>query len=141
MYYDEREIHMTEEQEALWRYIYRHSGLSKAQFQYLICPTLQLQTFRKGSPIPTNDWVYIVYDGIVESKVAHLTSGVVQNVEMFSGELFPIENVYMDYCSHERIFRRRRMHPIAATATVRLYAIPTETLKALSTNPGMFVLR
>ena len=43
MYYDERSINFpTKESEMLWRFFYRHSGLSKAQFQALVLK-LQLE--------------------------------------------------------------------------------------------------
>lgn len=132
MYYDEREINLTEEEAALWRYIYRQSGMSKAEFKGLICPTLQLLSFDKGDAIPTANWFCIIYDGIVNAEVAH-KSGVDRKIEMYSGEMFPIEHLYLEHMPQESHFSRTRIKPIAATP-VRLFGIPKATLKYLSIN-------
>jgi hypothetical protein len=134
MYYDERHIPLTEEQEALWRYVYRHSGLSKAQFKSLIAPELKLQMFERGEAIPTADHFYVIFDGIVGAHVKHLGSGVKREIRMFSGEMFPLEHLYIDYVPQESVFTRSRLRPVAETK-VRVYSLPVSVMKSLSNNP------
>jgi hypothetical protein len=133
IYYDERGVDLTDDQAMLWRYIYRHSGLSKAQFLGLICPSLHVLKFAKGQVLPTDGMFYIIRDGVVDAEVAHTTSGVNHNFRMYSGEMFPLQHMYIDYMPQQNVFIRTTFKPIAATA-VTVYGVPKQTLKDLSKN-------
>eukprot|EP00529_Nitzschia_sp_RCC80_P031522 CAMPEP_0113448334 /NCGR_PEP_ID=MMETSP0014_2-20120614/4713_1 /TAXON_ID=2857 /ORGANISM="Nitzschia sp." /LENGTH=364 /DNA_ID=CAMNT_0000339543 /DNA_START=84 /DNA_END=1174 /DNA_ORIENTATION=- /assembly_acc=CAM_ASM_000159 len=135
MFWDERKISLPEQDDAFWRYIYRHSGLSRAQFHHLLKPKLELKSYHAGDPIPTKDYFYVIRDGVVAGDVAHLATGLQQSIRMYSGEMFPLENMYCDYMPQQNLFMKSWIKPRAAT-DVKLYAIPTSHLKALSVDPN-----
>ncbi len=89
--YDERQIELTEEQEALWRFIYRHSGLSKAQFQTMLCPHVELVEFEKGDSIPVTGKFYIVLDGVVAADANQVGTMKTHSMPIVSGEMFPLQ--------------------------------------------------
>jgi len=137
MYYDERQINLeTDEQEMLWRYIYRHSGLSKARFRSLILPTSELVTFKEGEHIPCTEHFYIILDGLVKTDVIHdEVPNVKHKIKMTSGEMFPLVHMYLNYMPRESFFNRSAMKTTAASKTVRAFAIPVDGLKDISVNP------
>jgi hypothetical protein len=138
MYYDERRIEaLTDDQEKLWRYIYRHSGLSKAQFKHLIVPTLKLLTFEEGESIPILDNFYVILDGMIKADVAHLETpdATHAKVKMFSGAMFPLVHMYLDYMPRQNFFGRSAMICVASSKQVRVYVIPVKTLRALAVHP------
>lgn len=89
--YDERTIELTEEEEALWRFIYRHSGLSKAQFQTMLCPDVELVQFQKGDSIPVTGNFYIVLDGVVAAVANQVGTTKKCSMPLVSGEMFPLQ--------------------------------------------------
>lgn len=91
IFYDERKIELTEEQEALWRYIYRHSGLSKVQFHRLLCPHVELVEFRKGDPIAVTGKFFIVLDGVVAADANQVGTMKKHSIPITSGEMFPLQ--------------------------------------------------
>lgn len=91
--------------------------------------------FEPGQLIPTKDWFYIIYQGIVSADVAHVTSGVNHSIRIYSGEMFPLvgfvslghdianhcfsthpkyfismlqEAMYVDYMPQENVFMVRK---------------------------------
>jgi hypothetical protein len=104
--YDERTIELTVEQEALWRFIYRHSGLSKAQFQTLLCPHVELVQFRKGDSIPVTGKFYIVLDGIVAAVANQVGTMKTHSMTIVSGEMFPLQYMYVIVSVRRRAISR-----------------------------------
>lgn len=137
MYWDERPVkNVSEEQDALWRYIYRHNGLSKMQFQSIIAPHLQLLTFEQGEIIPTDDMFYIILDGEVRAQVREINSEQpAYSIEILSGEMFPIQHLHAKYLTQATIFSRRSINPVAATKTVRVFALPVKHLNEMYRDP------
>lgn len=133
IYYDERRIELPEELAMLWRYIYRHSGLSKNKFHSLICPTLRVLTFEAGEAIPTDGMFYILRDGVVGGEVVHQTTLAREDVRLFSGEMFPLKHMHIDYMPRDNVFTRSIFEPVAVTRAT-LYGIPRTTLKDLSND-------
>ena len=88
---DERKVALTEEQLPLWRYIYRHSGLSKVQFQTMLCPHVELVEFRQGDPILVTGKFFIVLDGIVAAEANHVGTMKKHSINIVSGEMFPLQ--------------------------------------------------
>jgi Popeye protein conserved region len=88
--YDERKVELTDDQEALWRYIYRHSGLSRVQFQAILCPHVELVEFRRGDRIPVNDKFFIVLDGVVAAHVNQVGTRKTHFIPIVSGQMFPL---------------------------------------------------
>jgi hypothetical protein len=138
MYYDERHIDLdTEEQEMLWRFFYRHSGLSKAQFQALILPHLELTTFREGDTIPCLDHFYIILDGMVVFDVIHEeTPHKTHKIRLASGDMFPLLHIYKNYMPLKSFFHRSAMrNAIVESPTSRAFSIPLEQLEAMAVHP------
>lgn len=128
IYMDERKIDLNDDEAALWRYFYRHSGLS--QFKALLSPTLKVLTFKKGEEIPTKKFIYVILDGLVEGDIRH-KCGKEERITLRSGELFPLEAMAVNYMPQETVFSRSWLTPKAHT-DVKIFAIPTETSKAFS---------
>ena len=72
---DEKPVHLTDDQAALWRLLYRSGGFSARLFHALVVPCLQVQEISAGDDIPTTDWFYIVFTGRVRLQV-HATTAV-----------------------------------------------------------------
>lgn len=66
---DEQHVKLTEDQEAMWRMLYRVGGLSRKIFQYQIAPHMQVVHFKKGDVIPSAKYFHIAYKGTVEIQV------------------------------------------------------------------------
>ena len=139
IYYDERRIEFeTEEFEMLWRFFYRHSGLSKAQFQAMVLPHLQLQSFREGDHIPCQDHLYIILDGMVQSDIVHedLPSKK-HKIRLASGDMFPLLHIYKNYVPHKAIFHRSAIHdPVVETNLLRAFSIPLKQMEEMASNPN-----
>lgn len=138
MYYDERHIDLdTEEQEMLWRFFYRHSGLSKAQFQALMLTHLQLKTFREGDILPIVDHFYIILDGMVAFDVIHEeTPHKTHKIRLASGDMFPLLHIYKNYMPRKSLFHRSAMkNAIVESPTSRVFSIPLERLEDMAVHP------
>mmetsp|Transcript_25728 Transcript_25728/g.60552 ORF Transcript_25728/g.60552 Transcript_25728/m.60552 type:complete len:466 (-) Transcript_25728:164-1561(-) len=62
-------ISLSEDEEALWRLLYRTGGLSKRLFQSIVAPHLNVVEFQPGEAIPTQEHFYILYKGQVKMRV------------------------------------------------------------------------
>lgn len=137
MYWDERDVSHTlsDDQKKLWRFIYRHSGLSMGQYAHLIAPTLELKSFKAGENVPVSDYFYVILDGMFEADIKHHDHpDDVQRIQMYSGELFPLVHMYNDYMPTDNFFGKQNMKPFAACDS-RAFAIPLETLHGLGSHP------
>jgi len=135
MHRDERPITLTDDQEKLWRYIYRHSGLSRLLFFNLIVPTLKLITFEQGEDIPVADHFYIILEGMVTAETVHDETGTKAKMKIFSGEMFPVAHIYNNYMNRDSYYGRQFMEPVAASKTVKAFVMPVETLHSMTFNP------
>lgn len=118
MYWDERPItSLSEEEEALWRFIYRHSGLSKTQFHGSISPELQILSFEKNEQIPLEDVCYIILEGKVNLEIMKESStGLVrEHASIYSGHMFPLQHMNIDNMAQPKLFSRSSVNPVAAT--------------------------
>ena len=138
IYYDERRIEFeTEEFEMLWRFLYRHSGLSKAQFQALVLPNLQLQSFREGGLIPCQDHFYIILDGMVLSDIVHEDHPSKKHkIRLASGDMFPLLHIYKNYIPRKAIFHRSAIrNPVVETHLLRAFCIPLKQMEEMASHP------
>lgn len=138
MYWDERKIKFEkEEQEMLWRFFYRHSGLSKAQFLDLIIPHLQLKTYRLGDPIPSTTNFNIVLDGSIMCDVTHVDHRDGQQVMLASGDMFPLIHIYKYFMPQKSFFHRSAIqNAVVGSATARVFSIPIHKLEEMAFQPN-----
>ena len=137
MYYDERPISFPQEFDMLWRFFYRHSGLSRAQFQALMIPHLELKTFREGDLIPCKDHFYILLDGMVLMNIVHKeVPSKTHTIRLASGDMFPLLYIYKNYVPRKAIFHRSAIgDPRVESTTVRAFCISLNQLERMAVNP------
>lgn len=139
IFYDERHIELTEDEEPLWRYLYRQSGLSKAKFKTFICPTLELVEYDAGQQIPLDDKFFIVLDGICHAEAEHFSISTTQRsifVPIVSGQMFPLQHMCLEYMPTDNVFTRSWIRPVVAATKCKLYTFPSERLKEMSKYPA-----
>ena len=140
MYYDERRINFaTKESEMLWRFFYRHSGLSKAQFQALVLPHTKLKVFSEGDTIPCKDQFCILLDGMVLCQISHQDATVnKRTIRLASGDMFPLLHIYNNYVPRRAVFQRSTLFgdPVVETQQARAFCIPLIKLEEMATHPN-----
>jgi hypothetical protein len=163
IYYDERKIVLNnDDEEALFRYVYRHSGLSKAQFQNAFCNNQRKKKKKTAGTYTEDDadedeeenelkiveyepkekinidrkFFFIVLEGVVSSNVKMVGSNdrFHDTINFKSGQMFPIGFMAYDFMPTENIFMNTYITPIAATK-VKLYRIPLQKIRSMSQNP------
>jgi hypothetical protein len=93
---DERPVNFTSDDEAaLWRMFYRSGGLSAKLFKMIIAPHLEIVEFEAGENIPTEDFFYIVYTGLVNLQVYGGKDELKVERTTFSGEMFDLKYLGM----------------------------------------------
>jgi len=66
---NERKVHLPEEYQPLWRVLYRNGGLSELLFKQFIMTKFDVVTFKKGTELPLDGYLYIILDGTCDSKI------------------------------------------------------------------------
>jgi uncharacterized protein YuzB (UPF0349 family) len=94
MFFDERKIELTEDEETLWRFIYRHSGLSKLQFKKKLCPNFDVVEYKAGTHCHCKKDFYIILDGVVSAQAFNGNTGKKHTFPMLSGQMFPLQHIY-----------------------------------------------
>ena len=138
MYYDERSIEFErEEHEMLWRFYYRHSGLSKAQFLDLIVPHLELRTYQEGDPIACTTDFSIILDGSVRCDIVHVDDSHAQEIVLVSGDMFPLIHIYKNFMPHKSFFHRSAIqNPVVESPTARIFSIPIQKIEEMAFLPS-----
>ena len=140
MYYDERSIKFaSKESKMLWRFFYRHSGLSKAQFEALVLPHTELKTFCKGDSIPCKDQFWILLDGMVLCQIVHQEAPSNKHtIRLASGDMFPLLHIYKNYVPRRAIFHRSVFFgdPVVETEQARAFCIPVTKLEEMASHPN-----
>lgn len=133
---DERRVHLTEDEEALWRLLYRTAGLSKRLFQELFLTTttkdrLTVLELESGKLIPTDEHFYIIYRGQVRLQVLDPTTGVPTRTRriLVSGEMFDL--LYLGLMSADTIFSVGKLRCTSLTP-VKLFQIPKHHMKQMA---------
>jgi hypothetical protein len=137
LFYDERHIDLpSEEHEMLWRYFYRHSGMSRSQFNALIVPHLKLEEFEIGDPIPCQEYLYMIIDGSVVADIVHEEApDQPKRLRMASGDLFPLRHISQNFTPRIVVFHKTVIYnPSAESETCRAFSIPRKQLEAMATN-------
>jgi hypothetical protein len=136
--YDERHIELpSEEHEMLWRYFYRHSGLSRVQFEALILPHLKLVVFSEGESIPCKDNFYMILDGTVVCNIYHESApGQPQRLRLASGDMFPLRHISQNYTPRMSVFHKTVVfNPSAESTLCRAFSISRTQLEAMAVHP------
>ena len=88
LFLDERKITLDEseekEEEALWRFFYRRSGITRLLFKHYVSPSFELVHVKAGT-LDTQNWFYIILSGSVTLKRDNET-----RVTLYSGSSFDI---------------------------------------------------
>jgi hypothetical protein len=109
MFYDERNIKLSDDEYTLWLMFFRHSGISKLQFKARLCPNLQVIELPAGttccslsdSPCSFHmEYFYIVLDGVVSAEAFNGNTGKKHTFPMISGQMFPLQHIYS--CTQNR---------------------------------------
>ena len=135
-FHDERMISFeTEEEEMLWRFFYRHTGLSKSQFKSSISPVLELKSYHKGERIPCSEHLYLILEGTVTADTFNLEKSTKSKIQMNSGEIFPLAHMYSSYTPRGMDFVHTELKAVADSTTVTAFQIPVIYVEAMSKNP------
>ena len=94
MLHDERHIELTEDDDALWRFIYRHSGLSKLKYITKLAPGIKMVQFKAGERINTKGIFYIILDGVICAETYNGNTGRKHTFPMLSGQMLPLQHIY-----------------------------------------------
>jgi hypothetical protein len=129
--HDERYVELTEDQAALWRMFYRHSGLSQMLFQKLLAPRLKVVELHEGDEIPTLDFFYIILEGVVRVDLS--MNEKEGRLWLCSGSIFPIRHMGFNYIPRCTMFHKQRLSAVCDTK-VRLFRFTDSDLAELSRN-------
>lgn len=93
---DERRVHLSEDQDALWRFFYRAGGMSRRIFKEVILKIGQMQVkeYAAGTNLSTEDDFYILYQGSVALFIQNAKGEEVQRT-VCSGEMFDFKHLGM----------------------------------------------
>ena len=75
--------------EALWRYVYRQSGISRLLFKSYVAPHFDLVSVKCDEQLDTSTFFFIILDGSVDIKVT-VAGGSTQEFTLVSGEFIDI---------------------------------------------------
>jgi hypothetical protein len=125
---DERQVSLTDDEDALWRMFYRTGGLSAKLFKVIVAPHLQIVEFEEGEKIPTDDFFYIVYTGRVNLKVYEKGQIKVER-KTLSGEMFDLK--YLGMFSEQSVFE---FHHLNCTSEIKskLFRFSREDMKKIA---------
>mmetsp|Transcript_11315 Transcript_11315/g.18207 ORF Transcript_11315/g.18207 Transcript_11315/m.18207 type:complete len:407 (-) Transcript_11315:67-1287(-) len=136
---DERNIELTEDEETLWRMIYRHSGLSKLQFKVKLCPHVEVVNCKAGEELDMA-YFYIILDGVIGAEAFNGNTGQKHVFPMCSGQAFPLQHIYactqsrsIEAMSVDHTFASTWINPVPFT-NVKMYRFSAQFLEQLSKN-------
>lgn len=93
---DEAKVQLSDEQAALWRLFYRTGGLSERIFYEVLVVNgnLQVVEFEAGEAIPTDNFLYVLYQGSVTMLIQDPCAGVIMR-QVGKGEVFDFKHLGM----------------------------------------------
>jgi hypothetical protein len=129
---DERPVKLDEHKAALWRMMYRRTGLSQRLFSTILADKVKLIEFPMGETIDTEQNFYIIYHGVVRMHV--IQDNVIASTRLLvAGEMFDLQHI--GFFADESIFRRGRVRCIAVTPTVQLFCLAKDDLRGVAHHP------
>jgi hypothetical protein len=128
---DERKPKLSEDEEALWRMMYRTGGLSARIFQDTVARYLQVIQVAAGDSIPTEEHVFIIYKGRVKLQVLDNDMHVYSRV-LLSSEMFDLK--YLGLLGEKSIFEDTHIR-CKALSKSKLFRIHKDDMLKISRNP------
>ena len=133
-----------DDQEALWRYFYRRSGVSRLLFKAYLAPKFELVDMNEGDRLDTDAYFFIVLDGLIDTK--QTAGGVERKFLLFSGASFGIKHLRHLYWgrssqaeqSYPRGFTtvvHEQLDASVYSPTARVFRCSVSDLVALSNQP------
>lgn len=129
---DERSPNLTDDQQALWRLLYRTGGLSPKLFETMIVPYLEVVEYNVGDTIPTEDHFYIVYQGRVRLQVVSMSNNdgtstttstttytILEDRIKVAGEMFDFK--HLDLLEPDSVFFTHELQCSALTPATKLF--------------------
>lgn len=126
---DERKVELTEDEAALWRMFYRTGGLSARLYKKIVSPYVKVVEFQPGEPIPTDNFFYIIYRGIVHLKVFAGDVLEVNRQTVRSGEMFDLK--YIGMFKKDSIFSTHRLECSSVSET-KLFQFSRGDMKTIA---------
>lgn len=130
-----------QEQEALWRYFYRRSGISRLLFKRYVATCFELIDAKVGTKLDTDAYFYIILDGAVD--IESTVSSSTQEVTLVSGESFDIKHLHPLFQGRSAYMKQsQRLTPfinqeISATvsADAKFFRCSAESMSSLCSRP------
>ena len=129
--WDEREPTLTQDEEALWRMMYRSGGLSARLFQDIVARNLNVVEVSAGDVIDTENYFFIIYRGRIELEVLEGKQPSHSRV-LLSGEMFDLKALGL--VRTESIFDNSSVR-CTALCDSKLFEIRKEDLAKIAKNP------
>ena len=128
--------------EALWRYFYRRSGISRLLFKSHVAKCFELIDAKAGEALDTSTFFYIILDGSVDIKTT--VTGSTRDYTLVSGESFDIKHLQPLFRVRSAYMKKsQRMSPfvhqdIVATVAVdaKLFRCSHESMHGLCNTPA-----
>lgn len=130
---DERPVSFDDdESEWLWRYFYRHSGVTPLLYQRHIGHRFRLQSFEANEALDPENYFYIALEGYARLVVE--MDGIDHEFDMASGYSFPVKHLHSCMTSPMLSVQGQRLH--AATVTeCRLYVCSARDMREITDCP------
>ena len=129
LFLDELKVDLTEDEAALWRMLYRTGGLSARLYKKIVSPHVKVVEFQPGQPIPTDNFFYILYHGIVHLKVFAGDVLEVDRQTVCSGEMFDLK--YIGMFKEDSIFSTHRLECYSVSET-KLFQFSRRDMKTIA---------
>lgn len=130
--WDERAPKLTEDEEALWRMMYRSGGLSARLFQDIVARNLDVVDVDAGDVVDTQNYFFIIYLGRIELEVLDGGKQPSHSRVLASGEMFDLKDLGL--VRTESIFDNSSVRCTALCAS-RLFQIRKDHLVKIAKNP------
>ena len=128
---DEKRVHFTDDEAALWRMFYRTGGLSACLFKSIVSDHFKVVEFGPGDIIPTDCYFYIIYKGFVHLDVYEKKERKLHRTAL-SGEMFDIQ--YLGMFHQGSVFERSEIRCRSLTNT-KLFQFSRDDIVEISHSP------
>lgn len=132
---DESHVRLTEDQEALWRMLYRLGGVSRKVFGYDITPCFTVQTFKDGQELNLESHFYIVYKGLVHIEI-HEDGKMVSSANDGSGCLFDFKSLGLLHSHYHSKIKNHKLK-VTCITNVTAFEFAKDTIRSLASKPNI----
>ena len=128
---DEAPVRLHPDKAALWRMMYRFTGLSPRLFQSILADKVRVVAYATGQTLDTAHYFYIIYQGQVRLHVVE-NNVITSSRILVSGEMFDLK--FIGFFAPDSVFDQGEIRCQALTDT-QLFAIAREDLPAMANHP------